>query len=174
MKKFGQKTDFLKFQKWPFWPAVRTGWAERGSPDFVLGPAAPLVRVSSKSDPDHFKLSIFLIIIFQYSQHFILSASQASMPCWLVACPICCLRQYIVALWHIQMVAIWQTTHAFAFDEWIQIGKLIAQVYDDIQWVGMTWYAKSKAEKGQWGHKYRVTTVISQTNFCKKEDVLRQ
>ena len=31
-------------------PAVWAGWAKRGSPDFVLGPAAPLVQVSSKSD----------------------------------------------------------------------------------------------------------------------------
>ena len=64
--------------------------------------------------------------------------------------------------WHTQIIWIWQTTHAFAFDKWIQIGKLIALVYDDIQWVSMTWYPKSNAKKGQWGHEYRVTTVISQ------------
>ena len=31
-------------------PAGSAEWAKRGSPNFVLGPDAPLVRVSSKSD----------------------------------------------------------------------------------------------------------------------------
>ena len=31
-------------------PAERAVWAEKGSPNFILGPDAPLVRFSSKSD----------------------------------------------------------------------------------------------------------------------------
>ena len=41
-------------------PAVRAGWAKRGSPAFVLGPSASLVRVSSKSDSGRRQCSVLL------------------------------------------------------------------------------------------------------------------
>ena len=54
MKTIWPKNGFFEIQKMAVLaapgPAVRAGWAERGSPDFVLGPAAPLVQVSSKLD----------------------------------------------------------------------------------------------------------------------------
>ena len=41
-------------------PAARAEWAKRGSPNFVLGPGAPLVRVSSKSDSGRRQCSALL------------------------------------------------------------------------------------------------------------------
>ena len=41
-------------------PAESAEWAERGSPNFVLGPDAPLVRVSSKSESSRGQCSVHL------------------------------------------------------------------------------------------------------------------
>ena len=47
MNKIWPKNGFFEIPKMAVLaapgPAIRAGWAKRGSPDFVLGPAAPLV-----------------------------------------------------------------------------------------------------------------------------------
>ena len=64
MNKIWPKNGFFEIPKMAVLaapgPAVRAGWAKRGSPNFVLGPAAPLVRVSSKSDSGRRQCSVLL------------------------------------------------------------------------------------------------------------------
>ena len=64
IKKIGPKNGFFRSQKMATLaapgPAESADWAKRGSPNFVLGPGAPLVQVSSKSDSGRRQCSALL------------------------------------------------------------------------------------------------------------------